>query len=70
MGKVVIDSLVVEEATDDEMTELASQVNKILRESDKGGWLLIETEEAHNAVWVSPASEVRMEFDEAPALDG
>ena len=32
-------------------------MNTIVRESDKGGWMLIETEDAHNAVWV-PASEV------------
>ena len=68
MGKIVIDSLVVE-ATDDEMVGVADQVNTITRDSDKGGWLLIETEDAHNAVRVGPASEVRLEFEEPPSLD-
>ena len=71
MGKVMIDSLVVDDANDDELTGLADQMNTIFRESDKGGWMLIETEDAHNAVWVSPASEVRLEYDASPpALDG
>ena len=71
MAKVKIDSLVVEEATDEDLTGIAHQMNTIVRESDKGGWMLIETEDAHNAVWVSPASEVRLEYDEEPpALDG
>lgn len=42
-------------------------MNTIVRESDKGGWMLIETEDAHNAVWVSPAFEVRLEYDEEPS---
>ena len=71
MGKVIIDSLVVDDANDDELTGIAEQVTTIFRDSDKGGWMLIETEDAHNAVWVSPASEVRLEYDsEPPSLDG
>ena len=71
MAKVKIDSLIVEEATDEELTGIAHQMNAIVRESDKGGWMLIETEDAHNAVWVSPASEVILEYDEEPPeLDG
>jgi alanine racemase len=68
VGKIVIDSLVVD-ATDDEMVGVADQVNIVSRDSDKGGWLLIETEDAHNAVRVRPASEVRLEFEEPPSLD-
>lgn len=66
MGKIKIDSLVVEDATDNELAGIARQVSTIFRESDKGGWMLIETEDAHNAVWVSPASEVRLEYDASP----
>ena len=70
MGKAKIDSLVVDDATDAELTELARQVTAIFRDSDKGGWMLVETEDSHNAVWVSPASEVRLEYDASPpALD-
>jgi len=70
VAKVKIDSLVVEGATDDDLTGIAHQLNTIVRTSDKGGWMLIGTEDAHNAVWVSPASEVRLEYDaEPPALD-
>ena len=67
MGKVVIDSLVIEEATDAEMTGLAYQMSRIL-DGDKGRWMLIETDSAHNAIWVHPTSEVRLEFDEHPLL--
>ena len=71
MAKVKIDSLVVEDATDVELTEIARQVSTIFRESKKGGWILIETEDAHNAIWISPASEVRLEYDaRPPALGG
>ena len=30
--------------------------------------MLIETDSAHNAIWVHPTSEVRLEFDEHPLL--
>jgi hypothetical protein len=65
MGKIVIDSLAVE-ASDEEMAEVVDQVSTIFRGSDGGGWMNIETEDAHNVVWVSPASEVRLEFDDQP----
>ena len=30
--------------------------------------MLIQTYAAHNAIWVHPTSEVRLEFDEHPSL--
>jgi hypothetical protein len=46
MGKIVIDSLAVE-ASDEEMAEVVDQVSTIFRDSDGGGWMNIETEDAH-----------------------
>ena len=68
VGKVVISSLVVD-ATDDDMIGIARQISTIFTNSNKGGWMLIETEDAHNAVWVNPALEIRLEFDERPSLE-
>jgi len=70
VAKVKIDSLVVEDATDAELTTIARQISTIFRDSKKGGWILIETEDAHNAIWVSPASEVRLEYDARPLTLG
>ena len=66
VGKLIINSLIVEEASDTDLTGIAHQMNAIFNKSDKGGWMLIQTDGAHNAVWVSPASDVRLEFDDEP----
>ena len=66
MGKIIINSLVIEQATNDQMGGLVRQISKLLRDSEKGGWMLVETDGAQNLVWISPASDIRMEYDADP----
>jgi len=46
----IIDSSVVDDATDHTLTGPACQISMSFRGSDKGGWMLIEPDDAYHAV--------------------
>jgi hypothetical protein len=70
MGKIIINSLTIEQATNEQMGDLMRQISEILRDSERGGWMLVETDGAQNAIWISPACDIRMEYDVDESTDG